>query len=64
MVQVQSCELDALFSVLLSNGFGLLLSLADVTMGTKACNLPNAVKLYYIKLNKLSRIKCNYIIFG
>jgi hypothetical protein len=56
MSGVQSCELDARLSALLSNGLGLLALLgyhgyitydilADVTMVTKACNLPNAMKL-------------------
>jgi hypothetical protein len=55
MVEVQSCEVDA--SALLISGLGLfrifefpwlhhIPSLADVAMGTKACNLPKTVKLY------------------
>jgi hypothetical protein len=32
------------------------LCLADVTMEIKACNLPKAVKLYYIKLSKLNSL--------
>jgi hypothetical protein len=50
MVDVQSCELDARFSALLSNFFGIVCivglpwlyhikSLADATKVTKACNL-------------------------
>jgi hypothetical protein len=43
MVAVQICELDAQFSALLSSGLGLEI---------KTCTLPEAVKLYQIKLNK------------
>jgi hypothetical protein len=53
---------------LLVNGFGLFsiigflwlhhkLPLADVTMGTKACTFPKAMKSHCIKLNKLSTMK-------
>jgi hypothetical protein len=56
MVKVQSSEVDA--SALLISGLGLFSivgipwshpSLTDVTMGTKACNLPKAVKLNKIR---------------
>jgi hypothetical protein len=57
MLEVQTYELDARFSALLSNGFRLfsvvgflwlhhIPSLDVVAIGTKACNLPNAVRLY------------------
>jgi hypothetical protein len=57
MVEIQICEADA--SALLISGLGLFSivgipwlthapSLADVTMGTNACNLPKAVKLNVI----------------
>jgi hypothetical protein len=55
MVEVQTYEVDA--SALLISGLGLfsivgypwlhhIPTLADITTGTKACNLPKAVKLY------------------
>jgi hypothetical protein len=60
IVEVQICEVDT--SALLISGLELfnivgfpwlhhIPSSADAAMGTNACNLPKAVKLYYIKLN-------------